>query len=553
MRSWIRRAGGRARSSDGFAMIIVMSVMLVMAALVVASLTTAIGDSHLSREDTNQKQAYFAALAGIQEYTYKLQANPDYWATCEAPSGKVPGESSNQSYKIELLVASTSKGATECSTTNPFTTMIESEGALTNTFRIKSTGTVTTTGYTGSATRSLVATFQVSGFLNYVYYTNYEQGDPPLYGSSKECEKKYYNEWSAAALSCQAITFTTGDAVNGPMHTNDAARVTGSPAFGRVGQKPADLVEINGGIYSSGAASKTCSGFTATFNTASGCFSTSGATLVPPPDDTSLTRYVEPQNEFVGVTRLELLGGESKINVAYYEENAKEELEKKEKKIEWPKNGLIYVKGSTKWKKYPCTYEYKFWSSDNAEEEEKEKGCGNVYVKGTYTKSLTVAGENDVIINGSVYPAGLTLGNEPPGTAVLGLIASHYVRVYHPLTGPDTSGGCGEVKKGELSKNGAGSLTGASEPWIYAGMLATSHSFVVDNYNCGAELGKLHVYGAIAQDYRGPVGLGSGGGGSGYLKDYKYDGRLAVDEPPYFLSPFKSGWKVIRQTAPTRG
>ena len=30
--------------------------------------------------------------------------------------------------------------------------------------------------------------------------------------------------------------------------------------------------------------------------------------------------------------------------------------------------------------------------------------------------------------------------------------------------------------------------------------------FILDNYDCGANRGTLHVYGAIAQLYRGPVG-----------------------------------------------
>jgi type II secretory pathway pseudopilin PulG len=528
------------RDQRGFTMLIVLGVLLVTSILLTAAFTTAIGDSHLSREDTNQKQAYYAALAGIQEYLDELQRNPDYWETCETPGGAVPGESSTQSYKIELLVASTAEGATECSTANPFKTMIESKGTLTNTFRIKSTGSVTTTGYAASATRSLVATFQVSGFLNYIYYTNYEQGDPALFGSNKECEKKYYSEWSLEhKLACTTITFVGGDAVNGPMHTNDSAKVMGAASFGRAGQKPPDPVEINGGVYTSvGTAPLTgCGGLTATFNTASGCFSTKGATLVPPETDTSLALYVEPQNEFTGATHLELLGSKNEIAVTYYEENAKEELVKKEKTMEWPKNGLIYVKSSST---HGCAYEYKYWKSDTKAEEEEEKACGNVYVKGTFTKSLTVAGENDLIINGSIVPNGIALGAEPTGTPVVGLIASHYVRVWHPVTGPDSTGGCGTAKNSE-----------SFEPWIYAAILATSHSFVVDNYNCGAEEGKLNVYGAIAQNYRGPVGTTAGP--TGYIKDYKFDGRLAVDEPPYFLSPFKSGWKVIRETAPTPG
>ena len=86
--------------------------------------------------------------------------------------------------------------------------------------------------------------------------------------------------------------------------------------------------------------------------------------------------------------------------------------------------------------------------------------------------------------------------------------------------------------------------------WVYAAILSTSHSFLVDNFTCGEELGKLNVYGAIAQDYRGIVGTS---GETGYIKDYKYDGRLATDEPPYFLAPLKAGWKIIRETAPSAG
>ena len=72
----------------------------------------------------------------------------------------------------------------------------------------------------------------------------------------------------------------------------------------------------------------------------------------------------------------------------------------------------------------------------------------------------------------------------------------------------------------------------------------------MDNFGCGPGEGELNVYGAIAQDYRGIVGLV---GSSGYVKNYKYDERLATDEPPYFLAPLKAGWKVIRETAPSSG
>jgi hypothetical protein len=81
-------------------------------------------------------------------------------------------------------------------------------------------------------------------------------------------------------------------------------------------------------------------------------------------------------------------------------------------------------------------------------------------------------------------------------------------------------------------------------------MLATQHSLIVDNSGCGAGLGNLNIYGAIGQNYRGVVGRS---GGAGYVKNYEYDDRLATSEPPYFLTPLKAGWKIVRQTAQSPG
>jgi len=508
----------RLRGEEGFTLLIALGVMFVTSLLLVAAFTVTNSDVHLSHVDATQKQAYYAALAGIQEYEYKLQANPNYWQTCEGPSSTVP-EESTEHYEVSVLPASSSPEGAACSVANPFNTVIESKGTLANTFRVKATG------YAGTEKRSLVATFKVNGFLNYIYFTNFETLDPQLYGEetlANNCKEKYYSQWNGK-FECQNIEFTTGDSVNGPMHTNDAADVGGAATFGREGHNPADSVEINGGTYPTAG----CGG-SAKYYTATKCY-TKGPVLVAPAEDTSLATYTESANKYYGVTHLALNGAANTITVTYF----KGGVEKKET-VAWPKNGLIYVQPS---KEAACTYNYEYANSDNAAETSEEKGCGNVYVHGTYSKSLTVAGYNDLIIDGELYPTSVEgkLGSEPSGTATLGLIASKYVRIYHPCSG---------------GTNGGGSL---SNPWIYAAILSTAHSFIVDNFNCGATLGKLHIFGAIAQNYRGAVGTGGGGGGTGYIKDYKYDGRLATDEPPYFLQPLKAGWKVIRQTAPTGG
>src|SRR4029077_10265612 len=299
------RRAVRLRAEDGFTMIIALGVMVVTALLMVAAFTAANGDIHLSHQDLTQKQAYFAALAGVQEYEYKLQNNPNYWQTCEGPKNTVPNEASER-YEVKLLVASTApKGTTVCSTSSPFTSMIESSGTLANTFRIESIG------YAGTSQRTVVATFEVTGFLDYVYFTNFEQGDPAIFNTPSSCEEKYYKDWSGK-YKCQSIEFTNGDAVNGPMHTNDSADVGGSAPFGREGHSPVDTVEINGGTYPTAG----CSG-SAKYYTATKCYS-KGVTLVPPESDTSLEAYVEPNYHFYGVTRLVLNGSANTVTATYF-------------------------------------------------------------------------------------------------------------------------------------------------------------------------------------------------------------------------------------------
>jgi hypothetical protein len=535
--SFPRSIRALAVAEHGFTMIMALGVMFVASLLMIAAFRAATADVRLSHDDATQKQAYYAALAGIQEYEYHLQANPDYWQSCTAPSSSVPEEEAKEHetyehYEIKLLPASTAPtGTKECSTSNPFGTMIQSKGSAANTFRIESIGTWGKPGQSGYDQRKIVATFHVVGFLNFIYFTEFEVEDPEIAEpqGSPECGH-LKSEREKLGVSCNVIVFTTGDSIEGPMHTDDAVDLCGKASFGRAGHNPPDVVEINGGVYS------TCGGSEseATFNTANKKYST-GQDLLPPESDSSLATYVkEGGYEFTGVTHIELLGSTNQMIV----KNAKGESET----LPWPKNGLVYVKGS---ETVACKYEYSPNKSDDAfdkteSEEASETNCGNVYVSGSYSSSLTIGAEENLIINGNLYPTSVegSLGSAPSGTATLGLIASNNVRVYHPLTAQSCSGS---------AKNEKGSLY---NPWIYAAILSTNHSFVVDNFNCGEALGKLHIYGAIAQRFRGIVGTT---GGTGYIKDYKYDERLAVDEPPYFLNPINAGWEVARETSPEPG
>jgi hypothetical protein len=93
---------------------------------------------------------------------------------------------------------------------------------------------------------------------------------------------------------------------------------------------------------------------------------------------------------------------------------------------------------------------------------------------------------------------------------------------------------------------GRGSMT---SPVINAAILAVNHSFIVDNWSCGAPLGSRAVEGAIAQRYRGTVGTHSGSTvKTGYTKAYSYDYELRYHQPPFFLDPVQAGWGILQET-----
>ena len=193
--------------------------------------------------------------------------------------------------------------------------------------------------------------------------------------------------------------------------------------------------------------------------------------------------------------------------------------------IGYPPKGIIYVKNGV------CGAT----SPPIAANYTEPDGCAQLYISGTYTKSLTLASKNDIIIR---PPAGTDNGDlMREGDVVMGLIADNYVRIYHKVNRSGSS--CSNVDT-------------TAEPLmdtvtVEAAILSLQHSFIVDNWNCGAKLGALNITGAIAQKYRGPVGTGGqSAGGTGFQKIYNYDDRLRYRSPPYFLDPVAAAWSVMR-------
>jgi Tfp pilus assembly protein PilX len=609
-------------NENGFVMVTMMGVMLIVLAIVFTTYSAADGDLRPAKHDEDRKIAYAAAEAGIQNYLFHLVQDENYWSKCTnvpAPSAvnqrwsgtgadtrtrwlNVPGSTAR--YAIELMPAN---GATSCVAG----TQSSMTDATTGTFRIRSTGQAGTSG----PRRSIVATFRRASFLNYIYFTDLETQDPALYtigaqgrptrenqrsGTPKPpqrdvvqwgtetCAKTYwykgrgsipafngdppnagklsvFNFWQSFSRTCGEINFlgpsspTDGnsapaasdeDVVNGPLHTNDELLLCGYARFGR---SPQDSIEVSGP-----GRSLTTRETTATVgwrqNTTSGCgssapnvnFTTTGTlksklgiwrpnapTLTLPPSNAALRKETDPAYRFKGLTKITMNG--TTMTVTGRREDG---TQLTNAVVPIPSDGSIYVSHDND----PltgtgpslvgggCGATYNPVAPYGTIALPVPPGCGNLEIQGTYSVSVTVGAENDIIVKDDVRRSGTA-------DVLLGMVSNNFIRVYHPVKNvvPNSSGGYDCTNDGGPAPN----VT------VDAAILSLAHSFIVDNYFCGATIGTLTVNGAIAQKFRGPVGTSLGNTAvTGFTKTYAYDDRLRFRSPPRFIDPVAAGWQV---------
>lgn len=608
---------------DGVTMIVALGVTFVTGALLVAVFASSRGELHLTATDTAAKKAYYAAEAGIQDYEYHITQDGNYLSYCteptpanralnqyykentkeplkaselktvEVPPGETEGKENPKTeefYGIQLIPAETDTKETypKCNRSNLVESMVEEKGAITGSFRIMSTG------FSGGESRTLVATFHNVNFVSFVWYSVYETGDPSLYGEVPAGEPaNYWDECEKFSGSrparCEPFDnyFITGESVNGPMHTQDHVRICGKPSFGRYSSD--DIEFGNGGNPSGeGYSNEGCGGEAASPEfKGTHILPSKVKAITPPPGDEELQHIVEPAYEYQGMTEIVLEGTTMTVKTNYTTYNSTTgDLEPSvvTKNVGFPPSGVIYVAGS-------CSAYSPFGPSPGY----FEKGtasCGDVYVRGSYDQSLTIAAQNDVIIDGNITTETNGEGT-PSGNALLGLVANNFVRVAHPVkatyplpksgicntysyagyTFPQqkVNGECRYTNEAFQYKSGTEwkafdvcdapnetstpsiyePVKDLKEPVIYAAVLALKHSFVVDNFDCGnPEYGNIKVYGAIAGLFtNGMTGVFSGKTVlSGYGYNLIYDNRLQVEEPPHFLNPIQAAWDIQRQT-----
>ena len=506
----------------GFTMVAVMVTMLVTGLLGMAAFAAVNGDLPFSRDSKDRKLAYGAAEAGLNYYLFQLNRDFDYWSKCDTgppPSASEPNpvnqawngsgtdprrfrkvQGGKAEYAVEMMPAN---GSASC--------VVGNDNSVID--NASSTFSLRTTGKSGDVKRSVAATLRRKSFLDYLYFTDFETLDPKAYQSTSDqtdaannCAQPRAGRDAQSVINCSEIIFQDQDVVNGPLHTNDDLLTCGTPVFGRNVNDRIEVVGPTPGIAPSGGS---CPAGGPVMN---GTFAFGAQAMLMPLTAQPLQSIAMAGYLFTGKTTIVLNGLNMDVTNANVIGN-NGITPNTPKTMPLPPNGVIYVTQSS------CSYSVSPAVANYAEPPE----CATLYVRGTYGANLTLASKNDVIINGDI--------NATNG-AVGGIIADNFVRVYHPVS-RDGSGNC-------ISSSG-----GTGNRRIDAAIVSLLHSFIVDNWNCGVHVGTLTVKGAIAQKFRGPVGL-VGSTSPGYLKDYQYDDRFRYRSPPFFIEPVAAAWRVLR-------
>jgi Tfp pilus assembly protein PilX len=534
----MKRQAIRARlaAEGGFTMIIALGVMLVTSLLCAAAFVAVESDARVVGHDLNGKRAYAAAQAGVQAFLFSLNQSSinGSWETCTndvQATTTVPGSTTGVTYSWGPVVPCPTG-----SNTNSLASLIDSAGNL----RLEFVGTAGTG--TNAVTRTIVASFRTDTPLSYLWYTVHETLDPAADGNCAGLPF-YYQMTSTQKqkTECQ-LNWITGDSVNGPLYTQDQLLIAN-------GQAPAFQSVTSAAPYTASTevcVSNSCG--SATF-TSKQTVEGGGQSVPFPSDNSNLVNDASSYGKLYSGTTSGTPAGT--INIV---------LNRTNMTIYSCPTSTCTSSGSVPISSFPIIYANSASGCNTAYSPNETTytlnsdghaygPCGDIYVSGTYSSSLTLAAANDIVVTSSILNCtddstctnGVTTGmTAPTGTATLGLVANEYVRIDHPASFGWNATTCT-----------AGTAPNPNVT-IDAAILTLQHSFMVDNYECGqvitSSTGELTVHGAIAQEYRGAVGQSNNLGLTGYLKNYNYDSRLATLLPPYMFDLESTQWSPVRET-----
>jgi Tfp pilus assembly protein PilX len=522
----IRHRISRARAGEeGFAMLTVLLVLLVMSTIGSAVLAQAITGLPQVRHEQDFSAALAAAEAGIDDFTDRLDQNYNY--ATSASDGNLAltsyvavGPGSTSSYTYRVVASSLCSGTPNVC--------------------------VTSTGKVGKVKRSITVGLQPHGFLDALDMSDYNLVDPALIQANgwsvaqttSECvyhayDTNTYAGGTGPASGCGGLLnyWVTGNTFNGPLESNDDFYICGSPIFNStVTSGDSGTTHPHYWLDPAG-----CGGDNPHFN---GGAPVGNQRITLPPSVQTIQQYAATGTStgclFTGPTSITLSGTTMTV-VSPDTKSTNPNCVGAGKPL--PADGTIYVQDQT------GVGDPNYWSSGcqvNPSWDGDACNLGDAFVQGITTGKLTIAASNNVIITGSV-------GSDLVGSDVLGLIANNFVEINHPVfsgSGPGSqcwSGTCNT--HGTVAFSGTTSFTvPLINPTVNAAILALNHAFGVMNFNQGSigELGNINLTGSLTGKFMDTEGEFDGGGQeSGYGVSYTYDSRLQNGKllPPNFLNP----------------
>lgn len=584
-----------ARREEGVALIVVIGIAAVLTVLVTAALSVSLGSVVQARSDQDWNGAVAAAYAGVDEYKSKL-ANDNAYIQYGNPDAPFSA-SSKAAGTLLLPVGSGTNPAFGLGTNGSWATVAGSDGTASYRYEVDNSNywsagvlRLQTTGRVGKQTRSIVVNLKQPGFIDFLYFTNYELQDPALTGKPASC---VMYKWQGRSDTCGSIQFGSSDVINGPLHTNDTIltcsatfngpvttantaapprytksssgcsptfTVPGSPAYAPIVAMPPSnakmkdetrtdipaLVPRPGCLYTGPTSIVFNPDGTMTVRSpwtkvtrVIGNPATAAGT--PPPGSSTCGTPGDPAKDAAGNTGT--LAGASGQTIAVPAKNLTYVQNVPSSGAGdpnyWPAAstplgltcaGLTGSTGAGNGIGYPTTNEY----APTATSGTQAYGCrnGDAFVEGQLHGAVTISAGNYLYVTRNITYV-------DPKADVLGLVAENAIWVWNPMkctSGCTTSSPQDTPLLSDSVKDNGRTINAA--------ILSVNHTFQVQNYDKGNLRGTLTVSGAIAQNFRGTVGIS---GSTGYVKNYLYDQRFRNIAPPKFLVPVSTTYGVSVQ------
>ena len=576
----IKRRHPNDDNEAGIALVMVVAISAVLTLLVSAAFIYALGNIKKATSDNQWNSALAAAYAGIEEYQSRLAEEPTYLkfgnpaSTFSVGSAVSLPPDTNKAFGLGATgtwagIAGSEQLDSNGNVASPRVYQAEYRYEIDNSDYIN-TGVlkIRSTGRAGGQTRSIVADLRQQGFVDFLYFTDYEMQDPVVSGKNAATCVKY--AWagrpsSTSSNTCGEIGFGSADVIAGPAHSNDTLRVCDATFKGPVttAYNPATGVKYtprdsngstcNGQVFelagypayspvvampSTNAQIKreTRSDLTGTDVPRPGCLFT-GPTQITLNSNGSVT----VRSPWTKATRVS--GDPATSGTAPAECGSIADLKTTGgATFTPPANNVLYIQNVP-----AVSGDPNYWSASDQPNTNSCKGApdgnfastpagnglgyplqgevaatdsykcrnGDLFLKGDLDGSMTIAAENYVYVIGDVK-------YKDSSDDILGIIGNNAVWIWNPV---NSSGN---------------SLIGGSNRRVDSAILSVAHSFMVQNYTTGGARGILTVNGAIAQKFRGTVRNGA----NGYTKNYVYDPRLRYTAPPKFLSPVSTTYGV---------